>query len=59
VKRATASRLGKAGIAIPVAVALLALAVKTLGGLIARSADFMPHGRCFPLTAFLRKSCAA
>ena len=46
-KRATASRLGKAGIAIPVTAGLLWLGAKAVGGVAARSADFMPHGYCY------------
>ena len=46
-KRATASRVGKAGIAIPVAVGALWLGAKAVGGAAARSADFMPHGYCY------------
>ena len=45
--RATASRLGTAGIAIPVPAALLWLGTKAAGGVAARSADFMPHGYCY------------
>jgi len=47
VKRVSASRLGKAGIAIPAAVGSLWLGAKAVGGAAARSADFMPHGYCF------------
>jgi PAS domain S-box-containing protein len=47
VKRATASRLGKAGIAIPVAAALLWVGAKAVGGASGWSADFMPHGYCY------------
>jgi len=47
VKRATASRLGKAGIAIPVAAGSLWLGAKAVGGAAAWSADFMPHGYCY------------
>ena len=46
-KRATASRLGKAGIAIPVVAGSLWLAAKAVGGAASRSADFMPHGYCY------------
>src|SRR5580693_4929268 len=47
VNRATASRLGKAGIAIPVAAALLWVGTKAASGAPARSEDFMPHGYCY------------
>jgi len=47
VKRATSSRLVKAGIAIPVAAASLWLGARAIGGSAARSADFMPHGYCY------------
>ncbi len=47
VKRAKASRVVKAGIAIPLATASLWLAGKAIGGSAARSADFMPHGYCY------------
>jgi PAS domain S-box-containing protein len=47
VKRATASRLGTAGFAIPVAAVLLWVGAKAVAGAAARSADFMPHGYCY------------
>ncbi|MGA8271917.1 MAG: CHASE3 domain-containing protein [Candidatus Sulfotelmatobacter sp.] len=43
----TASRLIKAGIATPVAIATLWFTARFLGGSAARSADFMPHGYCY------------
>jgi len=47
VKHATASRLVKAGIAIPVAAGSLWLGARAIGGVAARSAGFMPHGYCY------------
>ncbi|MFZ1007018.1 MAG: PAS domain S-box protein [Candidatus Sulfotelmatobacter sp.] len=46
-KHAVASRLAKAGIAAPVAGALLWMTDKMRGVLSVRSADFMPHGYCY------------
>ena len=46
-KRAAATRLIQAGMAIPVAVASLWLAARIASGWAARSADFMPHGYCY------------
>jgi PAS domain S-box-containing protein len=47
VKHAVASRLAKAGIAVPAAVGLLWFAAKSGGVSSARSGDFMPHGYCY------------
>jgi len=47
VKHAVASRLTKAGIAAPVAGALLWITDKLRGASSLRSADFMPHGYCY------------
>ncbi|MCU1301672.1 MAG: domain S-box protein [Candidatus Sulfotelmatobacter sp.] len=46
-KRATASRLLKAGIAIPATATILWLGAKLVRGATGRSADFMPHGYCY------------
>ncbi len=46
-KRATASRLGKAGIAIPLVAGSVWLAAGAIRRAAARSADFMPHGYCY------------
>jgi PAS domain S-box-containing protein len=47
VKRATASRLVKVGIAIPLAGSSLWVAAKTVTSSISPSFDFMPHGYCY------------
>ena len=46
-QRATSSRLGKPGIAIPVAAASLWLGAKAFGKSAAASAAFMPYGYCY------------
>src|ERR1700734_1918866 len=47
VKRATASRLGKAGIAILFAASPLRLTARVSGVFSSPSMDFMPHGYCY------------
>ncbi len=47
VKRATASRLVKAGIAIPLAGSSLWVTAHTAASSITPSSDFMPHGYCY------------
>jgi PAS domain S-box-containing protein len=47
VKCATASRLIKAGIAVPVATGSLCAVAKAVASSITPSSDFMPHGYCY------------